>query len=237
MQHNAICVTGYHLARGLPCPGSRVTTQRSAVVTRPQSGGKCECNRDIFEARPNASEITTSLLNKKSGSRHDNAVLSVYTGCTFWFFPRPLRQSGNQGTSGSCNRCISESCDPYSMSGSIEAVHLQYQNRHRAVLSSRRPPVFNYEPRARRSLMAFCCAALILNPPQVCPAYFKGGVTTLKGRPCAGTLDCVATVLNGEHPTLPLTRHCQVVLGVVPHGRFARTNLSAPAVRWSETLT
>jgi hypothetical protein len=45
--------------------------------------------------------ITTSLLNKKFGFRHDNTVQPVYTGCTFWFYPRPLRQSGKQGTVGS----------------------------------------------------------------------------------------------------------------------------------------
>ena len=94
-------------------------------------------------------------------------------------------------------------------------------------------------PRAACPAMAYgrCCAVLIFNQPQACPAYFKGGVTTLKNRPCAGSLDCVEPVLKGEHATLPLTRHCQVVLGVVPHDRFARANLPAPAVRWSETLT
>ncbi|MEW8057718.1 MAG: hypothetical protein AB2796_20600, partial [Candidatus Thiodiazotropha sp.] len=62
-----------------------------------------------------------------------------------------------------------------------------------------------------------CCAVPIFNQPQACPAYLKGGVTTLKNCPSAGSLDCVELVLNEEHATLPLTRHCQVVLGVVPH--------------------
>jgi len=34
------------------------------------------------------------------------------------FYPRPLRQSGKQGTVGSCNRCIGASRDPSSLSGS-----------------------------------------------------------------------------------------------------------------------
>ena len=95
------------------------------------------------------------------------------------------------------------------------------------------------QPRAACPAMAYgrCCAVLIFNQPQACPAYFKGGVTTLKNRPHAGSLDCVEPVLNGEHATLPLSRHCQVVLGVVPHDCFAQANLPAPAVRWSETLS
>jgi len=115
-------VTGYCLAHGLPRTSGRVTTQRSAVVTRPHSVPKCECCGKFFVTRPNASDIMTSLLNKKFGFRHDNRVRPVYTGCTFWFYPRPLRQSGKQGTSGSCNRCISESCDPSSTSGSSSQV-------------------------------------------------------------------------------------------------------------------
>lgn len=57
---------------------------------------------------------------------------------------------------------------------------------------------------------------------QVSPACFKGGVTTLKLRPFSGTLDCAEPYLNRGIPALPLTRHCQVVLGVVPHDRSAK---------------
>ena len=38
MQANAACVTGVSLAHGLPRTNGRVTTERSAVVTRSQSG-------------------------------------------------------------------------------------------------------------------------------------------------------------------------------------------------------
>jgi len=236
IQTNATCVTGQRLAHALRRSSGRVTTQRSAVVTRPHSVSKCEWCGKFFITRPNSSRIMASLLNKKCVFSHDTAVRPVYTGCTFWFYPRPLRQSGAQGTSGSCNRCIGESCDPFSTSGGIEAVHLQNQDGHSAVPSNRHSLS---QPRAVCPAMAYgrCCAVLIFNQPQACPAYFKGGVTTLKNRPRAGSLDRVEPVLNGEHATLPLTRHCQVVLGVVPHDCFAQANLPAPAVRWSETLT
>jgi len=38
MQTNAACVTGYRLAYGMPRTNGRVSTERSAVVTRLQSG-------------------------------------------------------------------------------------------------------------------------------------------------------------------------------------------------------
>jgi len=45
-----------------------------------------------------------------------------------------------------------------------------------------------------------CCAVLIFNHPQVCPAYFKGGVTTLEERPCSGMLDCAGLSPYREYP-------------------------------------
>ena len=85
----------------------------------------------------------------------------------------------------------------------------------RSVFSRGRVSVVNRELCAAMA-SGRCGAVLILNQSQACPAYFKGGVTTLKNRPYTGTLDCVAPVLNGEHATLPLTRHCQVVWGLCP---------------------
>jgi len=38
MQADAACMTGASLARGMPRTNGRVTTERSAAVTRPQSG-------------------------------------------------------------------------------------------------------------------------------------------------------------------------------------------------------
>jgi len=57
MQTNAACVTGQCLAHRLPGASGRVTTQRSAVVTRPQSGPKCVRCENIFETRSNATGI------------------------------------------------------------------------------------------------------------------------------------------------------------------------------------
>ena len=64
IQPDAACVTGQCLAHRLPSASGRVTTQRSAVVTRPHSGLKCEWHGNIFETCSNASGIMTWLLNK-----------------------------------------------------------------------------------------------------------------------------------------------------------------------------
>jgi len=99
----------------------------------------------------------------------------------------------------------------------------------RPVFSRRRVPVINSKLCAAMA-SGRCGAVLIFNQPQVCPADFKGGVITLEERPCAGTLDCVAPVLDGEQATLPLTRHCQVVWGLCPmtvsHERTCQPRLS-----------
>jgi hypothetical protein len=133
------------------------------------------------------------------------------------FYPRPLRQSGKQGTVGSCNRCIGASRDPSSIQGSINAsVHLQL----------RAAPQGLFLPAGSRlslttSLVPGDCLWLLscrahFQPLRACPADFKGGVTTLKVRPCSGALVCAGPVLNGEHSALPLTRHCQVDWGSCP---------------------
>ena len=85
----------------LPRANGRVTTQRSAVVTRLQSGCKYEACVNIFDVRSTAGGITAWLLNKNIAIGRDNGARPVYTGRTFWFYPRLLRQSGNQGTVGS----------------------------------------------------------------------------------------------------------------------------------------
>lgn len=66
-----------------------------------------------------------------------------------------------------------------------------------------------------------CSIVLILNQPQACPAFIKGGVTTLKERPY-GHVGLRWVVPVPGILALPRTRHCQVILGVVPHDRFAR---------------
>lgn len=64
IQHNASCVTGDAWRTGCYVRGGRVTTERSAVVTRPQSGAKCERCVNILDVRPTAGGITAWLLNK-----------------------------------------------------------------------------------------------------------------------------------------------------------------------------
>ena len=211
MQTDATCVTGISLARGLPCTNGRVTTQRSAVVTRPQPVRKCEWCGKFIITRSNASRITASLLNKKFHFRHDKAVQPVYTGCTFWFYPRPLRQSGNQGTSGSCNRCIGESCDPFPTSASIEAVHLQNQDSHSAVLSNRHMPVSTTSCMPGDGLW-----------PLLCRAHFQStaGLSCLLQRRCNHTQEPPACGLVGLRGASSQRRTCHVASVQALSGRF-----------------
>ena len=211
IQTNATCVTGQRLAHALRRSSGRVTTQRSAVVTRPHSVPKCEWRGKFFITRPNASRIMASLLNKKFVFSHDNAVWPAYTGHTFWFYPRPLRQSGNQGTFGSCNRCIGESCDPSSTSGSIEAVHLQNQDSHSAVLSSRRPPVLSTSRVPGDGLW-----------PLLCRAHFQStaGLSCLLQRRCNHTQEPPVCGLVGLRGTSSQGRTCHVASDQALSGRF-----------------
>jgi hypothetical protein len=148
-------------------------------------------------------------------------------------YPRPLRQSGKQGTPP----------DRVTGASAKAAIHLQYRASPQGL------PIFSIgqcykacpfpqasaclKPRVSCPTIAFgcCCAVLIFDSPQTPSANLKGGVTTLKNRPCSGTLDCAVPSLNGGRPALPVTRHCQVDLGVVPHDRSAHADLSATAAR------
>ena len=115
---------------------------------------------------------------------------------------------------GSCNRCIGASRDPSSISGSKRDCHLQSRDSAaRPIPSSRQLPVVNHEPTCPTIAFGCCGVVLIFHSPRACPAYFKGGVTTLEERPLSGTLVCAGPVLHGEHSALPVTRHCQVVWG------------------------
>lgn len=84
MQTNATCVAGISLAHRLPCTSGRVTTQRSAVVTRPHSIAKCEWRGRFFCTRQNARGITASLLKKSLFSAmtrgYTLSILAAHSG-------------------------------------------------------------------------------------------------------------------------------------------------------------
>ena len=139
--------------------------------------------------------------------------LSILAACNR-FYPRPLRQSGNQGTARI-----------------VQPVHRRKPRSIFDIRQQKETAIFNpgtVPPGL--SLPAGNCLSLTTSlapdyrlwllscrahfqPPRACPAYFKGGVTTLKCRPLSGTLVCAGPVLHGEHSALPVTRHCQVVWG------------------------
>ena len=100
MQTNAACVTGNRLAHGLPRASGRVTTQRSAVVTRTHSGLKYAACQNFLKACPTAPGIMASfdkyffnIVNDNDErlvyTRHTQSVLSVAT--TAKWQPRHLR--------------------------------------------------------------------------------------------------------------------------------------------------
>ena len=142
----------------------------------------------------------------------------AYTGCTFWFYPRPLRQSGKQGTTrivkpvhrrkprsflnlGQYRR----GC-PLSTSGSAS----------RPVHSRRHPPVLNHEPRARRLPLAIVLpCSLFTNRRPVLLTSKEVLITIIRTR-VLGHVGLRWVVPVPGIPALPLTRHCQVVRGLCP---------------------
>jgi len=72
MQPNATCVTGRRMAHRLPRASVRVTTQRSAVVTRTYSGLKYAACQNFLNIRPTAPGIMVSLANNICNTGNDN---------------------------------------------------------------------------------------------------------------------------------------------------------------------
>ena len=208
MQPNATCVTGMCLAHALPRASVRVTTQRSAVVTRTYSGLKYAACQNFLNIRPTAPGIMVSLAKIFSTlgttTTHDLSILATRNQ----FYPWPLRQSGNQGTFGSCNRCISESCDPSSTAGSAErSVHLRNQGIHRAVLFSRHPPVSNHEPRARRSPLAIVLPCSFSTDCRLVLLISKEVLITIIRTPVLGHVGLRWVTPVPGIPALPASRH------------------------------
>ncbi len=81
MHHNAAYVTGNRLAHRLPSASVRVTSQRSAVVTRTPSECKPRYTEGFFRRCPDASGMTLSLAEKFSSRRNDNHRQPDYTDC------------------------------------------------------------------------------------------------------------------------------------------------------------
>jgi len=102
---NATCVTGSRLAHGLLCPSVRVTTQRSAVVTRTKSEPKCVSQWTISKSCSTAPGIMVSIAkyfftvgNDKRKrlvyTSRKQKVLSVATACTVAIKAPPGRVTG-----------------------------------------------------------------------------------------------------------------------------------------------
>lgn len=160
------------------CASVRVTTQRSAVVTRTKSEPKCVSQWAFLKTRSTAPGITVSIAeylfivgsDKRKRlvyTRYRKSVLSVAT--TAKWQPRHLRvvQQVHQRKLRSIFKIgQSQKACPSS----------KKEQPHGSVLFSRRLSAFN--SRAMRPTIAYggCFAVLIIYQSQACPAYFKGGV-------------------------------------------------------------
>ena len=181
MQPNATSVTGMRLAHALLCASVRVTTQRSAVVTRTYSGPKYAACQNFLNARPTAPGIMVSFAKhflqhwerqrRMTCLSFTNAISFIRGHCVY---------SGNQGTIGSCDGASAKAAIhlPH-RAVPHRSVHLRNQDSHRAVLFSRHPPVLNHEPRARQLPLA------IVLP---CSFSITAGLSCLLQRRCLTTL-------------------------------------------------
>ena len=114
----ATFVTVKRLAHGLLRSNVRVTTQRSAVVTRAYSGPKCAACRIFLNTRPNASKIMVSLSKYFLQLRErQQPIACLYSPYAISFIRGHCVYSGNQGTTGSCNGASAQA-----------AIHLPNQN-------------------------------------------------------------------------------------------------------------
>ncbi len=179
MQTDATCVTGISLAHRLPCTSGRVTTQRSAVVTRPYSGPKCAACRNFLNARPNAPGIMTSFAKHYLQHRERQRLMT----CLYWpnaisFIRGHCVYSGKQGTIGSCNGASAQAAIhlPH-RAVPRRSVHLRNQDSPQGCSIQQASACL--KPRASCPAIAsgHCLAMLIFHKPQDCPAYFKGGVS------------------------------------------------------------
>ena len=178
IQTNATCVTGNRLAHALLCASVRVTTQRSAVVTRTKSEPKCVSQQTFPKTRSTAPGIMVSIAEYFFTVGNDNGkslvytsrtqkVLSVATACTVAIKAPPGRATGASAKA---------------------AIHLQNraESKGLSILEKKN------NPRVCSIQRAFVCFQLTISVPDDClwqlfcraqfpqlqdrPAYFKGGV-------------------------------------------------------------
>ena len=181
MQPNATSVTGMRLAHALLCASVRVTTQRSAVVTRTYSGPKYAACQNFLNARPTAPGIMVSFAKYFLQCRERQ----LQTNCLY--FPNAISfirgHYGKVATKAPSGRATGASAKaaihlPH-RAVPHRSVHLRNQDSHRAVLFSRHPPVLNHEPRARQLPLA------IVLP---CSFSITAGLSCLLQRRCLTTL-------------------------------------------------
>ncbi len=232
-QTNAICVTGQCLARALLYASVRVTTKRSAVVTRTYSGPKCAAWRNFSNTRPNAPGIMTSRA--KHFLRHrerQRRMTCLYFPNVISFIRGHCVYSGKQGTIGSCNGASAQAAIhlPH-RAVPHRSGHLRHQDSHRAVSFSRHSPVLNHEPCARRLPLAIVLPRSFFTNRRIVLPTSKEVFHHTQSTPVLGHV--------GSREAIPQLRKARVAsdqaysgrLGVVAHDRSAQANLSAQAVR------
>jgi hypothetical protein len=209
MQANATCVTGVCLAHWLLCTSVRVTTQRSAVVTRTYSGPKYAACQNFLIARPNAPGIMASFAKYFLQCRErQQRTTCLYFPNAISFIRGHCVYSGNQGTIGSCNGASAKAAIhlPH-RAVPHRSVHLRNQDSHRAVLSNRHPPVLNHEPRARRLPLAIVLpCSFSTNRRPVLPTSKEVLITIIR-TPVLGHVGLRWVTPVPGIPALPASRH------------------------------
>ncbi len=192
--------------RGSPChyPAQRCSdADENSSQGRVQQGfcvNRCECPADYGVVR-------TEILQHRERHRPTVCLYFPYIG----FIRGHCGKVATKAPSGRETGASAQAAILFQPRAvPARAVHL----RHRAVLQKlstlniRQLPVACLpsqacackQPRVHAAMAnGRCSAVLILNQSQVCPAYFKGGVTTPKDAPM-GMLDCAEFFSTDKNP-------------------------------------
>ena len=218
----ATCVTGKRLAHGLPRSNGRVTTQRSAVVTRTYSGPKCAAWRIFLNTGANAAKIMVSLSKyflQLQERRQPMACL--YFSYAISFIRDHCVYSGNQGTTGSCNGASVQA-----------AIHLPNQNNSQSLFYL--PGIrlsFTHELCARRLPLAIVLSRSFSINRRVFLLTSKEVFRHTQRTPVLGHVGLRRAIPQLRKACVASDQAFSGRLGVVSHDRSAQADLSAAAAR------
>lgn len=215
-------MTDKHLAQALPRSNVRVTTQRSAVVTRTYSGPKCTACRIFLNTRPNAAKIMVSLSKYFLQLRErQQPIACLYSPYAISFIRVHCVYSGNQGTIGSCNGASAQA-----------AIHLPNRNSLQSLFFL--PGIrlsFTHEPCARRLPLAIVLLRSFSTNRRVFLLTSKEEFHHTKRTPVLGHVGLRRAIPQPRKDCVASDQASSGRLGVVSHDRSAQADLTAAAAR------